>query len=330
MVLIRQMDQKMVILQRQGRIAFYGPITGQEATTVGSGYALGPKDWAFPALREAGVALLRGLPLRDMVAQCLGNALDTCRGRQMPCHYVDPVNHYVSMSSCIGTQLPQAVGAAYAMKYRRDGACAIAYLGDGATSEADWHVAANFAGVWKAPVVFLCQNNQWAITVPYAKQTATPTVAEKAVAYGFEGVRVDGNDVVAVHEATRRALDKARAGGGPTLVEAATYRILGHTTSDDPSRYRDEAEVAPWRARDPIALFEARLKEAGLLDDGRARAVEEECRREVAAAIEAVEDAPPPAPGTLVEDVFAAVPRHLREQQEQLEWQSRDRRPAKP
>jgi pyruvate dehydrogenase E1 component alpha subunit/2-oxoisovalerate dehydrogenase E1 component alpha subunit len=314
MVLIRAMDARMVNLQRQGRIHFYGPITGQEAATVGSGYALGPDDWVFPALREAGVALLRGLPLEAMVAQCFGNARDTGKGRQMPCHYVDPVKHYVSMSSCIATQIPQAVGAAYAMKYRRARAAAIAYTGDGATSEADFHVAMNFAGVWKVPVVFFCQNNQWAITVPFKKQTATRTVAEKAVAYGFEGVRCDGNDVLACFAAARRALEKARAGGGPTLVEAVTYRVLGHTTSDDPTRYRDEAEVAPWRARDPIALFEARLKDLGLLDADGARAVEEACRAEVGAAIDAVELAPRPPVESLVEDVYAEVPQHLKEQ----------------
>jgi pyruvate dehydrogenase E1 component alpha subunit/2-oxoisovalerate dehydrogenase E1 component alpha subunit len=316
MVLTRALDTKMVLLQRQGRIHFYGPITGQEAATIGSAYALRPEDWVFPALREAAVAMVRGLPLEAMVAQCLGNSLDRCKGRQLPCHYVDAPGHYYAMSSAIGTQLPHAVGAAYAMKLRRERACAAAFLGDGATSEGDFHAAMNFAGVWKAPCVFICQNNHWSITVPSEKQTASATFAEKAVAYGFEGVRCDGNDVLAVYEAVRRAAEKARAGGGPTLVECVTYRVLGHTTSDDPTRYRDEREVDPWRARDPIALFERRLAAQGVLASGEPEEAAAWARERVERAIAAVEPAPPPGPETLVEDVTARPSPALREQLE--------------
>lgn len=314
MVLTRALDTKMVILQRQGRIHFYGPITGQEGATIGSAYALRPEDWTFPALREAAVAMVRGLDLRLMVAQCFGNALDVARGRQMPCHYVHMASHYYAMSSAIGTQIPHAVGAAYAIKYRKERAVSVAYMGDGATSEGDFHAGMNFAGVFKVPCVFICQNNQWSITVPYAKQTASATIAEKAAAYGFEGVRCDGNDVLDVYETVRRAAEKARAGGGPTLVECVTYRILGHTTSDDPTRYRDEREVEPWRARDPIALYERRLLEQGTLLPGEPRDAQEWARDLVDRTIAEVEHAPPPEPRTIIEHVYARVPRRLEEE----------------
>jgi pyruvate dehydrogenase E1 component alpha subunit/2-oxoisovalerate dehydrogenase E1 component alpha subunit len=318
MVLIRAMDAKMVILQRQGRIHFYGPITGQEASTAGAAYALRPEDWPFPALREAGVALIRGLEMRLMMAQCLGNALDVTKGRQMPCHYVDFGRHYYAMSSSVGSQIPHAVGCAYASKLRGERAVSVAFLGDGATSEGDFHAAMNFAAVWKAPCVFVCQNNQWSITVPFAKQTASRTIAEKAEAYGFEGVRCDGNDLLDVYETVRRAAEKARAGGGPTLVECLTYRVLGHTTSDDPTRYRDEREVAPWRERDPIRVMERKLVEAGVFGEPDARAIEEWAKGEVEAALASVEGAPPVALETLIEDVTKETPRALREQLEEL------------
>jgi pyruvate dehydrogenase E1 component alpha subunit/2-oxoisovalerate dehydrogenase E1 component alpha subunit len=316
MVLVRALDTKMVLLQRQGRIHFYGPITGQEGATIGSAYALRPLDWVFPALREAGVALVRGLRCEQMVAQCFGNALDTAKGRQLPCHYVHRPSNYYAMSSAIGTQLPHAVGAAYALKLRRERAVAVGYLGDGATSEGDFHAAMNFAGVLKVPCVFVCQNNQWSITVPFAKQTATATIAEKAEAYGFEGVRCDGNDVLAVYEAVRCAVEKAREGIGPTLVECVTYRVLGHTTSDDPSRYRDEREVAPWRERDPIALFEQRLG----ISPAESEKTAARAREIVEAAIATVEGAPPPELSTIVDDVYARPTRAL---EEQLAWLKR-------
>jgi pyruvate dehydrogenase E1 component alpha subunit/2-oxoisovalerate dehydrogenase E1 component alpha subunit len=318
MSLIRAMDTKMVILQRQGRIHFYGFVTGQEGAVAGSAYALRPQDWPFPALREAGVALIRGLDVRLMVAQCFGNALDVTKGRQMPCHYVDRRRHYYCMSSSVGSQIPHAVGCAYASKLRRDGAVSIAYMGDGATSQGDFHAGMNFAGVWKVPCVFVCQNNQWSITVPFSKQTATPTIAEKARAYGFEGVHCDGNDILDVYETVRRAVEKARQGGGPTLVECVTYRVLGHTTSDDPTRYRDEREVAPWRERDPLALFARRLEGEGVLGPGDAAALDAWARETFEAALAAVEHAPPPSLDTLVEDILKETPRALVEQLAEL------------
>ncbi len=318
MLTIRTIDDRMLKLQRQGRIAFYGAATGQEAAVVGSALALRPDDWVFPALREVGVALLRGYRLQDLANQLFGNCEDILKGRQMPCHYSDRRVRHVAWSSCIGTQLPQAVGAAMAARQMRDPVVVIAYLGDGATSEADFHVAMNFAGVFRAPVVFFCQNNQWAISVPFHRQTATPSIAIKAVAYGFEGIRVDGNDVLAVYTVTRYAVEKARRGEGPTLIEAVTYRIGAHSTSDDPSRYRDETEVETWRRKDPIARFRRYLEHKGLLDPEREQTIITRIQQEVMRVIAHAEQQPMPPLSSMFEDVYAQSPWHLIEQQHAL------------
>lgn len=318
MVRIRVMDERLMALQRQGRIGFYGEARGQEAAVVGSAAALGPKDWLVPALREAGGGLLRGLPLRHYIAQIFGNANDPAQGRQMPCHPGTREARYVTMSSCIGTQLPHAVGLAMAAKLRRDPVVVGAYLGDGATSEADFHVALNFAGVFKAPVVFICQNNQWAISTPASRQTASPSLAVKALGYGFDGVRVDGNDALAVYDRVKSAVDRARDGGGPTLVECLTYRVSAHTSSDDPSRYRDESITLEWKQRDPIARMRTWLLTQGYLtvdgDEELRHGLEGEIREAVAAE-EAV--ALPPV-RSLFEDVFAEVPAFLDEQYDEI------------
>jgi len=325
MVRIRVVDARMLALQRQGRIGFYGPITGQEAATVGSGWALRPEDWVVPALREGPLAVLRGMPVRDLVAQCVANSLDRAHGRQMPCHYSWPAGRYVAMSSCVGNQLPASVGIALGAKLRRDPVVVAAYLGDGATSTPDFHAAANFAGAWRAPLVFFCQNNHWAISVPARRQTASESIAAKAVAYGFEGERVDGNDVVAVFAASKRAVEKARVGGGPTLVELVTYRMLGHTSSDDPTRYRDEAEVESWRARDPIANTRALLEGLGLWSEERDETFRASVEAELQAAIREVEAASPPDLDTIFSDVYAEPSSALLEQREDLRPQRRQR-----
>ncbi|MCU1278557.1 MAG: 3-methyl-2-oxobutanoate dehydrogenase, partial [bacterium] len=221
---------------------------------------------------------------------------------------------YVTMSSCIATQLPHAVGMAWAARIKGDDVVVLGCLGDGATSEEDFHVAANFAGVYKVPVVFFCQNNQWAISTPVTVQTAAPTMALKAVAYGFPGVRCDGNDVLAVYACVRDAVERARRGDGPTLVEALTYRMSAHSSSDDPSRYRDENVTAAWRARDPLARFKAWLTAQGLLDAAADERMRAEIDAEVRDAVARNEHVAAPALATLVEDVFADVPLHLQEQ----------------
>src|SRR5437773_6507522 len=252
MVRMRLLDQRMLSLQRQGRIGFYGMATGQEASVTGSAYPLRASDWIFHALRETGVCLWRGTTTRELVCQLIGNSGDVLIGRQMPMHFSDRRVNSVAWSSVIGTQLPQAVGAAWAAKLqKRDDVC-VGYIGDGGTSIGDFHAAMNFAAVYRVPCVIFCQNNQWAISVPLSQQTASSSIAIKAVAYGMPGVRLDGNDLLAVISAMREAVDRARSGGGPTLVESVTFRIGGHSSSDDPTRYRSAELVEQWERRDPV------------------------------------------------------------------------------
>jgi pyruvate dehydrogenase E1 component alpha subunit/2-oxoisovalerate dehydrogenase E1 component alpha subunit len=314
MLFLREFDRKMLGLQRQGRIAFYGASLGQEAAVVGSAACADEGDWLFPALREGGAALLRGMPLRTYIGQLYGNAADEALGHQQPMHFSWRAGNHVSLSSPIGTQIPQAVGCAMAMRLRRDPKVVLGYLGDGATSEGDFHVAMNFAAVFKAPVVLVCQNNGWAISVPVSMQTASETIAVKARAYGMPGVRVDGNDLLAVVAATREAVDRARGGGGPTFLELVTYRRLGHSSSDDPSRYRDEAELKAWEAKDPIQRFRRHLEGRRLWDEALEKAAVEEIGGRIAAAVKEAESAQEPPLETLVEHVYAEVPANLRAQ----------------
>ncbi len=319
MVRTRILDTRMLALQRQGRIGFYGTCKGQEAATVGSGLALEERDWIFPALREGAVLLLRGFPLEQYVAQLIGNALDETHGRQMPCHFSSGRHRFVSLSSPIGTQILQGMGAAWAAKIKGDQVVVLTYFGDGATSEPDFHAALTFAGVHKVPCVFLCQNNQFAISVPFARQTASDGIAVKARAYGMPGVAVDGNDVLAVYKVTREAVDRARAGGGATLIECITYRIEGHSSSDDPTRYRDEAVTREWQQKDPIARFRGYLFAQGLLDETGEAAIAASQKAAIDAAIAVAEAAPPPDVGTLFTDVYAQVPAHIAEQRDALQ-----------
>jgi pyruvate dehydrogenase E1 component alpha subunit len=318
MVRTRILDTRMLALQRQGRIGFYGTCKGQEAATVGSGLAVEDKDWVFPALREGAVLLLRGFPLDRYVAQLIGNSLDEVHGRQMPCHFSSGRHRFVSLSSPIGTQILQGMGAAWGAKIKGDPVVALTYFGDGATSEPDFHAALTFGAVHKVPAVFFCQNNQFAISVPFARQTASDGIAVKAKAYGMPGVAVDGNDVLAVYRVTKEAADRARRGEGPTLIEAITYRLEGHSSSDDPTRYRDEAVTRQWLQRDPIVRFRGYLFARGLLDEERDDAIAAGQKAAIDAAITTAEAAGPPATDTLFSDVYAEMPRHLAEQREEV------------
>ena len=316
MVLSRELDERMVVLQRQGRIGFYVGAVGEEATIVGATAALEDEDWIFPCYREHAAALMRGLPLVRFAANLLGNDGDLNRGRQMPCHEAFRVGRFASISAPIATQLPHAVGAAWAARLRGDDAVALAWFGDGATSASDFHVALNFAGVRKAPVVFACRNNGWAISTPRESQTASETIAQKAVAYGIHGERVDGNDLLAAYDATRRARARAAAGEGPTLLEFVTYRLEAHTTSDDPRAYRPEELVAPWRAKDPIPRLRRHLLRRGVISEAAHARIQAEVREELRAALAEAEALPPKPPlETLFEDVYASP---LRQQREQL------------
>ena len=316
---LRAIDARMIVLQRQGRVGFYGACTGQEAVPIATGLALGKDDWVFPALREQSVMLVRGFPLKQFIAQVFGNSGDVLKGRQMPSHHSGRSVNQVSWSSCIGPQIPQAVGAAWAMKIRRDPAVSVGFLGDGATSQPDFHNAMNFAGVYKVPAIIVCQNNHWSISVPTEKQTASRTLAIKGRAYGVPSVRVDGNDLLAVYKVISDAAARARDGHGPTFIEALTYRIGAHSTSDDPTRYRADAEVLEWKKKDPLDRLRKHLVHRGLVDDAFDARLDEELTADIAAAVNEVEALPPPARATLFDDVYETLPWNLREQRAELE-----------
>lgn len=315
---LRLLDAKMIILQRQGRVGFYGACTGQEAVPIGTALALGHNDWVFPALREQSIMLVRGFSLQAFIAQVFGNSGDVQKGRQMPSHHSGRAVHQVSWSSNIGPQIPQAVGAAWAMKLRKDPGVTLGFMGDGATSQPDFHAAMNFAAVFKVPCVLVCQNNHWSISVPTAKQTASKTIAIKGRAYGMPSRRVDGNDVLAVYSAMREACENARAGGGPTFIEFLTYRIGAHSTSDDPTRYRSDDEVASWMKKDPLDRLRAYLWARGLFDDAKDAALEEELTSEINDAVRAVEAMPAMDRASLFDDVYDELPWHLRAQRDEL------------
>lgn len=315
---MRLLDARMVQLQRQGRIGFYGTCTGQEAPPIGTAFATEPGDWIFPALRESSIMLARGFPLAKYLAQVFGNSADVLKGRQMPSHMSGREVNQVAWSSCIGPQLPQAVGAAWAAKNRRERTVTVGFMGDGATSEPDFHNAMNFAAVFRVPCVLICQNNHWSISVPTARQTASRTIAVKARAYGMPGVRVDGNDVLAVYKAVSEAARAARAGEGPTFIECVTYRIGAHSTSDDPTRYRSEEEVRRWAEKDPIDKLRRHLCYLGILDDAHDERIAQEIDQQITAAVTEVEKLAPPERETLFDDVYARLPWHLEEQKRAL------------
>jgi pyruvate dehydrogenase E1 component alpha subunit/2-oxoisovalerate dehydrogenase E1 component alpha subunit len=319
MVRSRLLDQRLLPMQRQGRIGFYIGATGQEAGLIGGAHAIGPEDWFVPGLRETAAGLYRGMPLRTHIAQIFGNANDLTRGRQMPCHSGTRASRHVVMSSCVSSQLPHATGIAWAAKLRGDKAVALGYMGDGGTSEEDFHVALNFAAVYKLPVVFVCQNNQWAISTPLALQTASETIAVKGLAYGIPSLRVDGNDVFAMYATVKAAVDRARAGGGPTFIEALTYRVGAHSSSDDPTRYRLDDEPAEWRRKDPITRFRSWLLTEKVFDESAEKGRSEAIDREIREAIAAEEAVGPPPQESLIEDVFAEPTWILREQLAELE-----------
>ncbi len=318
MLRTRLVDERAVLLQRQGRIGFHIGSLGEEATVLGTAFALRESDWMFPCYREFGGALFRGMPLQRYFDNLFGNANDVAKGRQMPDHWSYRDKRLGSVSSPIGTQMTQAMGVAWAAKLRGDPLVAIVYFGDGATSSNEFHNALNFAGVYRTANVFVCRNNGWAISVPTERQTASDTFAQKGVAYGVPGVRCDGNDVFAVVRATRAAVARAAAGEGPTLIEALTYRLSGHSTSDDPSRYRPEAEVDPWQALDPLRRLRLFLQDRiGWSDADQAR-IEAEVQEELKRVIDVAEKTSAPPLTSLFDDVYADLPWHLREQQEEL------------
>ena len=291
MALARASDERMLKLQRQGRIGTFGPSIGQEAAVVGPTFAMAENDWLVGAFRELGGRLKMGETLTDQLIYYNGFEEGSVRpggdGKLLP------------ISVIVGAQALHAVGIAYAMKYRKEKSAVLAFMGDGATSEGDFHEALNFAAVWQAPVIFICQNNHWAISVPRSKQTKSKTIAQKAIAYQMPGIQVDGNDILAMYSATKNALERAYTGEGPTLIEADTYRLTMHTTADDPKKYRTDEEVAAWLGREPLIRFRKYLENKGIWDEAKQAAMDEEIKQEIDEAIrkfEARTDFKPDAP----------------------------------
>ena len=305
MLLGRRFDERMLRLQRQGRIGTFAPIKGQEATQVASVAALRRTDWMVPSFRETASMLWRGWSMEKLLLFFSGYLEG---GRP------EPDQRDLPICIPVATQVPHAVGLAYAAQYRGDDAVVMAYCGDGATSEGDFHEAMNFAGVWHVPVVFIVQNNQWAISIPLKKQTHSRTIAQKALAYGFPGLQVDGNDVLAVYAASREAVERARRGDGPTLIECVTYRLGVHTTSDDPTKYRSAEEVEAWERKDPLTRFRAYLEMRNLLEPGLEEAVDAEIARDVAA----FEAAGPPDPLVMFDHAYANPPGALAAQRAEM------------
>lgn len=318
LVLTRTLDKKLVLLQRQGRIGFHVGSLGEEAAIIGSTYAVRSTDWVFPCYREFGSALLRGLSLQKFVDNMFGNANDTVKGRQMPDHYTCKEKCWGSISSPVGTQITQAVGFAWAAKIDKKDVATLVYFGDGATSTPDFHSGMNMAAIFKVPTIFFCRNNGWAISVPTEKQTASRTFAQKADAYGMPGVRVDGNDLFAVVKVVRDAVRRIESGEGPTLIEALTYRMGGHSTSDDPDRYRGDDDLAPWAKLDPLARVRRYLEERGGWDEAKEREWTSEIDERFKRAVADSESVGLPPLESMFEDVYEEMPWHLSEQRDEL------------
>ena len=315
MKLARHFDERAVSLNRQGRMGTYPPLSGQEGAQIGSAMAMADDDWMIPSYREHAAALVRGQGLTETLRYWMGDE----RGDSP-----DEGTNVFTVAVPIASQIPHATGMAWAEKLQSDGdhGAFLCYFGDGATSEGDFHEGLNFAGVFDTPNVFFCNNNQWAISVPRERQTASDTLAQKAQAYGFEGVQVDGMDPLAVYSVTREALQKARDPDEeqprPTMIEAVQYRFGAHTTADDPSVYRTDEEEERWRAKDPIPRLESYLQSQGVLDDDRIEAIQASVEDEVADAIDEAEATADPDPQSMFDHVYAEQTPELREQAERF------------
>jgi pyruvate dehydrogenase E1 component alpha subunit len=318
MTLTRLYDERGMMLQRQGRIGFSVPSFGQEAIQTGTAAALELDDHVYPSYREPGLFIYRGVPLYNLFCNLYGNSGDNCQGRQMPVHYSFREQNLFSISSPIATQVIQAVGAALAFKIRKEKHVVATYFGDGGTSENDFHTGLTFAGAFKTPTIFICTNNQYAISVPVKKQTGNPRLVDKAQGYGMPGVAVDGNDVLAVYSVMREAVLRAKAGDGPTMIECLTLRMGPHSSSDDPTRYRDEKLYEAWKKRDPIDRFRHYLTKKKWWSEAEEETLQESLKKLLAEAVEKAEAEPPPDVRTLFKDVFAEPTAQLVKQEEAL------------
>lgn len=310
MVRMRAVDDKAFKLQRQGRLGTYPQIKGHEAIQIGTAHAMYDEDWIVPSYREGGLMALRGVDFGDILLFWAGN--------EMGSHFANNVRCF-PIAIPIASQIPHGVGFAWGAKLKKEKCAVVTCFGDGATSEGEFHEGLNFAGVFKTPNVFLCSNNQFAISVGRDRQTASSTLAEKAFAYGFDGVMVDGMDVIAVYQVMKEAIDKARAGKGPTLVEAVTYRLCDHTTADDASIYQNPAEKEQWHKRDGVMRLQKLLIRQGLWSDQDEKNLEEESKRFVEQVVTKLESTPHQTPRNIFEHTFAEMPPRLQYQLADLE-----------
>lgn len=326
MALTRAFDDRMFRAQRQGKTSFYMKCLGEEAIAVAQAHALAADDMCFPSYRQQGILITRGYPIVDMINQIYSNTGDALKGRQLPIMYSAPDHGFFTLSGNLATQLPQAVGWAMASAARGDTRIAAAWCGEGSTAEGDFHAAMTFATVYRAPVILNVVNNQWAISsfAGFAGGEAT-SFAARAIGYGIAGLRVDGNDALAVYAATSWAAERARTNHGPTLIEHVTYRAEGHSTSDDPSAYRSAEERSKWPLGDPIARLKAHLIALGQWDEDRHAAMDLACAQAVKTAQKAAEKNGILGHGlhqpleTMFEDVFETMPPHLQEQMAQMQ-----------
>lgn len=314
MMITRMVDERMITLQRQGAISFAMSSLGEEACAVASAAALRPEDWMYPQYREAGVIFWRGFTIEQYVHHMFGDSKDLILGRQMPNHFGSRAHNVVHVSSPIGTKIPHTAGCAYAMKLQKESAVAICYFGEGATSEGDFHVGLNFAAVRKAPAIFFCRNNGYAISTPCSRQFASDGIAPKGIGYGMKAVRVDGNDFFAVYDAVAEARRYCLEGNGPVLIEAMTYRMGAHSTSDDPSLYRSEEEVAKWKGRCPVLRLRLYLEKKGLWDSQKEEKFIEKVAGEINDAIATAKKTEMPPIESLVENVYFAVTPELKQE----------------
>ncbi len=318
MVATRVLDERMMAAQRQGRLSFYMQCTGEEAAVIGAAAALDDADMIMAQYREQGALVYRGFSYDEFMNQLFGNELDYGKGRQMPIHYGSRKLHYMTISSPLATQIPQAAGYAYGQKLAGEGHCTLCFFGEGAASEGDFHAALNMAAVHEVPVIFFCRNNGYAISTPSIEQFAADGVAPRAFGYRMHVIRVDGNDILAVLSATREARRIAVEQNKPVLIEAMSYRLAAHSSSDDPSGYRSKKEEAAWREKDPILRMQHWLIDQGWWNDDEEKALQESLRREVLETMKRAEKRPPPPLDSLVSDVYADVTPALQRQLDRL------------
>ena len=307
----RRFDERMLDLQRQGRIGTFPPIKGQEAAQIGSVVLLRDSDWLVPAFRETAAEIMRGRSMESVLLYYNGYNEGTL---------IDKNQRDMPMAVPVASQILHAVGLGMAAQYRKTDEVVMTFFGDGATSEGDFHEALNCAAVYQVPVIFICQNNQWAISVPLARQTHSKTLAQKAVAYGMPGIQVDGNDVLAVYAATAEAIERARVGGGPTLIECVTYRIMMHTTADDPKKYRSEQEVESWKKKDPLLRYQQYLLQKNHITEDGIAALEDEVKKQIQSAIDLAEQQMTElgAPLDMFDHLYAELPPSLKKQRAEL------------